>query len=113
MLKSFRSLAGTVALNETEPYISPSCGPHETMSPFFKSSEFADAIFVVLFSLHDNNTKITTGMWMNDLIDLNAKSTPISGFPRKGQLTIAALSPCCASKQQLTIDNGTRFVKRG
>src|SRR6185369_10736369 len=55
ILKSFLRLSGTEAVKETEPNISPSCGPHETISPLFKSSEFTSARWVAVLSWHEKS----------------------------------------------------------
>jgi hypothetical protein len=47
VLKSFWRDAGTVAAKETVPNTSLSCGPHEMISPLFRSSELIGEIFVL------------------------------------------------------------------
>jgi len=49
-------LSGTEAVKETDPNISPSCGPHATISPLFKSREPISAKLADVSSLHEKRT---------------------------------------------------------
>src|SRR5688572_31353278 len=56
-LKSSRSSAGTEAIKETVPYLSPSSGPQVTVSPLFRPGKSTILFAVLVLLLQQTNSK--------------------------------------------------------